>query len=163
GLAVRADGTLLFVAATWGDAVCLVPPDKPDQRELLSLEKDSYPYACAVDAPGHRLFVSLWNRAAVAVLDLRAKRVTGTWPTEPHPTELALSADGKRLFVACANSTKVSVLDTETGKGQETIACSLYPAAPVGNTPNGLSLAPDDQMLFVANADANNLAVFNVA
>src|SRR5206468_3893603 len=72
-------------------------------------------------------------------------------------------ADGKSLFVACANSTKVSVLDVASGKSLETIACALYPTAPVGNTPSSLSLTPDGQLLFVANADANNLAVFNVA
>src|SRR5205823_5592163 len=38
----------------------------------------------------------------------------------------------------------------------------LYPNVPVGNTPSSLSLTPDG-VLFVANADANNLAVFNVA
>src|SRR5262249_46361494 len=61
------------------------------------------------------------------------------------------------------NSTKVSVIDTTSGKGRETIACALYPNAPAGNTPNSLCLTPDGQVLVVANADANNLAVFNVA
>src|SRR5262249_30826695 len=79
------------------------------------------------------------------------------------PTEMVLSPDGKTLFVACANSTKVSVLDVGQGKALETIACSLYPAAAIGNTPNSLSLTPDGQMLFVANADANNVAVVKVA
>src|SRR5262249_24265284 len=88
---------------------------------------------------------------------------TATWKTEAHPTELALSPDGKVLYVACANSTKVSVLSSADGKGLETIACALYPAAPTGNTPNRLSLTPDGQLLFVANADNNNVAVFNVA
>ena len=76
---------------------------------------------------------------------------------------MVLSPDGKALFVACANSTKVSVIDPSTGKGLQTIVCSLYPSAPNGNTPNSLALTPDGEMLFVANADANNLAVFNVA
>jgi DNA-binding beta-propeller fold protein YncE len=57
----------------------------------------------------------------------------------------------------------VSVIDVESGKGLQTIACSLYPGAPAGNTPSSLSLTPDGQVLFVANADTNNLAVFNVA
>ena len=57
----------------------------------------------------------------------------------------------------------MSVLDAGDGKGLQTINCALYPNAPNGNTPNSLSLTPDGQMLFVANADANNLAVFNVA
>src|SRR5262249_29557140 len=47
--------------------------------------------------------------------------------------------------------------------GLETISCSLYPSASVGNTPNSLCLTPDGQMLFVANADNNNVAVFKVA
>jgi DNA-binding beta-propeller fold protein YncE len=70
--------------------------------------------------------------------------------------EMVLSPDAKTLFVACSNSTQVSVLDTQTGQGRETISCALHPKAPSGNTPNSLCLTPDGQLLFVANADANN-------
>ena len=66
-------------------------------------------------------------------------------------------------YVACANSTKVSVIDPHDGSRCRRSACALYPAAPSGNTPNSLALTPDGRMLFVANADANNVAVFNVA
>src|SRR5262249_2726057 len=59
-------------------------------------------------------------------------------------------------------STKVSVLDVDSGKALQTLAAALYPAALAGNTPNSLSLTPDGKLLFVANADANNVAVFNV-
>jgi DNA-binding beta-propeller fold protein YncE len=172
GLAVSEDGKTLFAAGTWGGAVCIVPVKKPEKRKTVSLGKDSYPYACLPEPESSeparkdrpvRLFVSLWNKAAVAVVDVKQEKVLATWPTEKHPTEMALSPDGKALFVACANSTKVSVLDTTTGQGQQTIACALYPLAPNGNTPNSLSLTPDGQLLFVANADANNVAVFNVA
>src|ERR1700730_4627870 len=75
---------------------------------------------------------------------------------------MALAPQGKALFVACANSTKVSVLDAETGKGLETIACSLYPSAPAGPTPTSPCLPPDGKMLLVTNADANIVAVFSV-
>src|SRR5262245_46333247 len=174
GVAVDATGRTLFVAGTWSDVVISIPTDAPENRTVIALGgkedvKDKpphagvYPYACLPEPGGKRLFVSLWGAAGVAVIDLETKKVAATWPTEPHPTEMLLSPDGKTLFVACANSTRVSVLDAVTGKGLETIACGLYPAAPVGNTPNSLSLTPDGQMLFVANADNNNVAVFNVA
>ncbi|MFL5240662.1 MAG: bifunctional YncE family protein/alkaline phosphatase family protein [Gemmataceae bacterium] len=163
GLAVDGEGKTLFVAGPWGDAVAVVSLDNTGKTSVVKLEKKSYPYACLAEPNGKRLFVSLWNNAAVGVIDLEQKRVMGTWPTEKHPTEMALSPDGQSLFVACANSTKVTVLDTRNGKSRETIACSLYPAAPAGNTPNSLCLTPDGKMLMVANADANNLAVFNVA
>src|SRR5262249_41798394 len=160
----------LFGCGTWGDAVVRIPLDNPGERVRIPLTNkeagkksgDAYPYACIFDKDGKRLFASLWNRAAVAVIDLETNKVTADWATEAHPTEMVLSPDGKRLFVACANSTKVSVLDAATGAGLQTINAALYPTAPSGNTPNSLALTPDGTILFVANADSNNVAMFNV-
>lgn len=162
GIAASADGKTLFVCGTWGSGLCVVPVDTPDDRWNVEFEPESYPYTCLPDKDGKRLFVSLWSKAAVAVVDLDTRKIAAQWPTERHPTEMALTPDGKTLFVSCANSTKVSVLDADDGKGLQTIACSLYPTAPTGNTPNSLSLTPDGQILLVANADANNLALFDV-
>jgi DNA-binding beta-propeller fold protein YncE len=138
--------------------------EQPPAKDLAVATKDlgAFPYVCLVEPGGKRAFVSLWNRAAVAVIDLEKNAITATWPTAEHPTEIALAPKGNALYVACANSTKVSVIDPATGTGLQTIFCSLYPQAPKGNTPNSLALTPDGEMLFVANADANNLAVFNV-
>lgn len=174
GLATDADGKYLFVAGLWGHAVNIVPLDNPDKLRTVKLEKDSYPYTCLAEPGSKRLFVSLWGKSAVAVVDLDGNRsgngvpagdrVTAHWPTESHPTEMALSPDGKTLYVSCANSTRVCVLDvTQNGKMLQTIGCALYPQAPSGNTPSSLCLSPDGQLLFVANADANNVAVFQVA
>lgn len=163
GIAVSADHKDLYVAGTWGHAVRVVPLDAPEKRRNVELEPESYPYTCLPEPGGKRLFVSLWGKAGVAVIDLGEGQVSATWPTESHPTEMALSPDGKTLYVACANSTRVSVLDVAgNGKARETILCALYPGAPAGNTPSSLSLTPDGKMLFVANADNNNLAVINV-
>ncbi len=164
GLATDPAGKTLYAAGTWGDAVAIVPLDEPDGRRLVKLAAKSRPYAVLPEPGGKRLFVSLWGGSAVAVVDREAGRLLGTWPTESHPTEMALSPDGKTLFVACANSTKVSILDAANGgKPLETLRCALYRDAPSGNTPNSLTLTPDGQLLYVANADANNLAVFNVS
>jgi DNA-binding beta-propeller fold protein YncE len=163
GIAVDARGSTLFVAGTFGDGVCVVPLDDPEKRQTVALGKGTFPYTCLPEREGSRVFVSLWGKAGIAVLDRETKKVTATWTTESHPTEMVQSPDGKTLFVACANSTRVSVLDTETGKSLETIDCALYPSAPSGNTPSSLALTPDGKTLFVANADANNLAVLNVA
>ena len=162
GLAVDAAGKRLFVAGTWGNAVAIVPLDVPDKRTNVDTGADSYPYTCLPSLDGKRLYVSLWNKAAVAVIDVDKNAVVGTHATERHPTEMVLTRDGKTLFVACADSTRVSVLDAATGKPLQTLNAALYPSAPSGNTPNSLSLTPDDKVLFVANADANNLAVFSV-
>lgn len=165
GMAVDKEHKTLYVAGTWGNALRIVKEPTADKPawETISLEKDTFPYACLLDAKSNRLFVSLWNQAAVAVIDLETRKVAATWASEKHPTEMATSPDGKTLYVACANSTRVSVFDTATGRSLETINCALYPTAPNGNTPNSLCLTADGSMLFVANADANNVAVFHVA
>ena len=147
----------------WGHAVSIVPVDDPEKRAFILLGKDAWPYSCLCDAKGERLYVSLWNQAGVAVVDLTSRKVTGTIATEKHPTEMVFGKDGKTLLVACSNSTRVSVIDLSTQRTVETINCALYPNAPSGNTPNSLSVTPDGQLLFVANADNNNVAVFNVA
>jgi DNA-binding beta-propeller fold protein YncE len=163
GLAVNGAGNRLFAAGVWGHAVAVVKLDEPGEPRHIALGDQSFPYGCLVDDARQKLYVSLWNRSAVAVVDLARMKVVGQWATEKHPTEMAIGHKGRILYVACSNSTRVSVIDLENGKGLETIGCALYPNAPAGNTPNSLCLTPDDQLLFVANADANNVAVFNVS
>jgi len=123
---------------------------------------NSYPYTAVVEPGGKRLFVSLWAKAGVAVIDLETNKLAGVWKTASHPTEMAIDAKAKVLYVSCSNSTQVIVFDLTSGKEIQTINAALYPQAPSGNTPNSLTLTPDGELLFVANADANNLAVFNV-
>lgn len=162
GVAVHPDGKTVFVAGTWGHAVSAVNLDQPGKFSHIDLGKNSYPYGCLLDPAGKTLYVSLWNKAEVAVIDPAKGTVLRHVTTEKHPTEMLLSPDGKTLYVACSNSTKVSVIDLAAGKSLETIACALYPNAPNGNTPNSLALTPEGELLFVANADANNVAVFSV-
>ena len=152
------------------------PPSPPDGRKeepkpmvadedagVTPAKNNGYPYACLPEPGGKRLFVGLWAKGAVAVVDLDTNKVTATWKTASHPTEMLLDPKGKALYVACSNSTQVTVLDPATGLTLQTINAALYPQAPSGNTPSSLAMTPDGEILFVANSDANNLAVFNIA
>ncbi|MGI9178233.1 MAG: bifunctional YncE family protein/alkaline phosphatase family protein, partial [Pirellulales bacterium] len=128
-----------------------------------------YPYACVLDEPRQRLYVSLWAQAAVAVIDTQAWKEVARWRVEEHPNEMLLAADGRRLFVANANRNSVSVIDPDTGTTAESLVATLSPDDATGadtlpgNTPNSLALAADGRRLFVANANINALTVFDVS
>ncbi|HEY1065071.1 MAG TPA: beta-propeller fold lactonase family protein, partial [Pirellulales bacterium] len=134
-----------------------------EEREPQPANNNGYPYTALLEPGAKRLFVSLWAKAAVAVIDLETNKVAAVWKTASHPTEMAIDPQGRALYVSCSNSTQVTVLDPQTGATLQTLVAALYPQAPSGNTPNSLTLTPDGEMLLVANADANNVAVFNVA
>jgi YVTN family beta-propeller protein len=122
-----------------------------------------YPYACRLDEGRHRLYVSLWARAEVAVIDLKSNTVVDRWKTEEHPNEMLLTKNGRLLYVANANRNTVSVIDTVRGETLETLWAALHPQSPPGSTPNSLALSPDEKTLFVANANVNTIAVLDVS
>ena len=162
GLNCSPDGQTLWVANAWGDMLTRIPLNEPATLEQFSVGNDSYPYLPLSSPDGKRVFVSLWNQAAVAVFDTTAKKIVATWPAASHPTEMVMSPDATTLYVACANGNTVAVLDADSGKTLEKVKSALYPQAPHGSTPNSLALSPDGKTLFVANADNNNVAVFDV-
>ncbi|MGP0068097.1 MAG: beta-propeller fold lactonase family protein [Isosphaeraceae bacterium] len=162
GLALTRDGKTLYVSAAFGHSLGRFDAQSGAFLGEVPLEADSYPYGLALDESRDRLYVSLWSKAAVAVVDTSAFKVVGNWPTQEHPNEMILARGGKTLYVANANRNTVTVIDTAAGKPIETIGTAIDPKAPSGSTPNSLALSPDESMLFVANANTNNLAVVNV-
>jgi DNA-binding beta-propeller fold protein YncE len=162
GLAISKDGKTLYVTAAFGHSLARFDAESGAFRDEVALEAGSYPYGLALDETHKRLFVSLWSKAAVAVVNTETFSPISQWPTEEHPNEMLLAHEGKILFVANANRNTVTVIDTEAGKAIETIGTAIDPKAPPGSTPNSLALSPDESLLFVSNANTNNLAVVNV-
>jgi YVTN family beta-propeller protein len=164
GLALGNGGKALWVANVFGHTVAKFDLDGEGVKLAgeWPLGEDSYPYALAWDGARNRLYVSLWGKAAVAVLDGGSGSVVDRWETQEHPNEMLLARGGKTLYVANANRNTVSVFDTGSGKAVETIGTAIDPNAPAGSTPSSLALSPDESVLFVANANTNNLAVVNV-
>ncbi len=163
GLAVSSDDSTLFAACTWGHTVCVVPLSDPEKKQFIALEPKDYPFHVLPDRSGKRLFVSLWGRSGVAVIDLAGHKVEQFLPTQSHPTEMILTQDERTLYVACANSNSVSVWDLEANKPLETITSALFPSANNGSTPNSIALSKDERVLLIANATNNNVAVIDVS
>jgi DNA-binding beta-propeller fold protein YncE len=161
GLVVSGDGETLWVANVFSQSLAKFDGSGNLQSEL-DLGANSYPYGLAWDEAAGRIYVSLWNKAEVAVVDSNKGEVVDHWSTQEHPNEMLLSKGGKVLYVANANRNTVSVFDAKAGKAVETIGTAIDPNAPPGSTPSSLALTPDEELLFVANANTNDVAVANV-
>jgi YVTN family beta-propeller protein len=120
------------------------------------------PYALVLSDNGQTLYVSNWGSDSISVIDVDTMRVTGRIAVGDNPNDMVLAKDG-RLFVSCANDNTIVVIDTKTRQAIERISTALTPNSPEGSTPNALALDRDNLMLFVANADNNNVAVVRVA
>jgi DNA-binding beta-propeller fold protein YncE len=184
GLVLSGDGAALYVAESWGQRIekistageqaplwtrTLAAPEgraatRPAEARLqFGGDPDApFPYACVPDEKHGRLFVSLWAKSAVLVLDAKTGAELARWPVGDHPNEMVLGPDG-RLYVAEANRNSVSVLDAADGHLMETLNAALFPNAPPGAMPNSLALSGDGKLLFVANANNNDVAVFDVS
>ena len=154
-------------ACCLGNRLVALPLQHPEKQQSIAMPVESHPYTVLPSAKTNRLYVSLWGKSSLAVVDRTtekmAEKIEAIWPTASHPTEMALSPDEDLLYVACADSNTVCVIDTQSGRQIEVITTSLYPQSPHGSTPNSLALAPNGKTLWVANADANNLAVIDVS
>src|SRR5207248_3614549 len=80
-----------------------------------------------------------------------------------HPSALRADLTGTRLYVALAGSDRIAVVDTRARR----VIRYLDDAAPAGpaegSTPNALAISPDGSKLFVAEADNNAIAGFDLA
>ena len=120
-------------------------------------------YDCLLSPDKTKLYISLWGADKLAIYDIKAQKITSEILTENHPNEIIQNRTGKYLFVANASDNSVSVIDAKARKVIEVISTALYPTRLTGATTNGLALSEDEKILYVANADNNCLAVFNVS
>ena len=161
GLAVDKNNTNLYAVAKSDSILYIINP--ANQTVAKKVQLPGIGYSCLLSPDEKSLYISLWEKAEVARYDIATGKVTAVIATGDHPNELLLNKKASYLFVANANDNTVSVIQTAAGKVVETISTALYPVKLAGSTTNGLALSADEKTLYIANADNNCLAVFDVS
>ena len=156
GLLGAADGSLYAINIQTDTVYRLTRSDYP---EVISQQKVGYrPYAVALSPDGTTLAVSNWGEKTVCLLNPDSLAVRHVVKVGNRPGALSFST-ANRLYVVNAGDNTVSKI--EDGKVTETIRTSLRPDATVGSTPVALTFSHDGKMLYVANADNNDVAVIS--
>ena len=161
GLAVAPNGKFVYVAENVGDHLAVV--DAATGEVVQRFPTDHYPYGVIVSADGH-LFVSAWGGTTISEFRVLAEGTLaylGRIEVGRHPS--ALAASGSRVYVALAGSDRVATVDTRSRKVIGYLHDSAPGAPPEGSTPNALAISADQKRLFIAEADNNAVAVFDLA
>jgi YVTN family beta-propeller protein len=161
GLALDGARQRLYTVTKEDNALYVI--DLKTKRTLSRLDLGHEAYGCLLAPGGNTLYITLWGGRELLAYDTRTGQIARRLATESHPNELIQTRNGRYVFVANANDNSVSVVDTKSWRVLETINTTLYPTKLAGSTTNGLALSADEKTLYIANADNNCLAVFDVA
>lgn len=161
GLDIDKENKTLYAVTKEDNKLYIIDLATKSVRQTVDLSAEAY--SCVFSPDYKTLYISLWGGNKLAVFDIASNRIVKEIEVESHPNEILLTKKGDFLFVANANDNSVSVVNTKELKVIETISASLYPTKLTGSTTNALALSKDEKTLYIANADNNCLAVFDVS
>jgi YVTN family beta-propeller protein len=163
GLAVSRAGNYLYVAENVSDGLAVV--DLATSKVVQRFPTDHYPYAVEV-AANDKVYVSAWAADTLSEFNMSNSgqlSPAGKLKVGPRPSALVSNRSGSRLYAALAGVDQIAVIDTQQNK----VIGKLSDASPTGpsegSTPNALTLSEDESQLFVAEADNNAVAIFDVS
>lgn len=109
----------------------------------------------AVDGAGH-LFVNMQQKGEIAVIDVKAAKMTGTYTLAgcEDNSGLAYASKSKLLISSCGNGT-ARVLTADTGKEVASI--------PIGAGPDAVIYDPLKQVAFIPCGENGKLEILSVA
>jgi DNA-binding beta-propeller fold protein YncE len=154
-LMMDASGTL-WCTAELGNAVLAIDPAT---GKVDRIDVGGSAHWIAISHATGKLFASFKTKEAVAVLDLGARRVTGTIPI-PHCVEgIAVSPDGWALFVCTHRKGLVHVFDTRTLALHRTLEIEGAPGE--ANQLRRVRVSPDGRYVCVSSHVDNYAAVYD--
>jgi DNA-binding beta-propeller fold protein YncE len=157
-LAVSPDGRTLLVPLNLADAAAVIDTRTHAVRYVAT---GTYPYGAAILPGGRTGLVSNEGPGTVSVVALdRAAKIKDIQAAAnlSHPEGIALDPKRPRAYVAIANEDQVAVLDTRRMTVEKVLSVQRPQGG--GESPVALTVTPDGRRLVVAEAAADELAVF---
>ena len=157
GLSVSRDGRRIYAAENLADSVAIIDIAT---RSVKHVAVGRYPYGVAEDASGNVL-VTLWGEDDVVIVDPLAAKQVARVKVARHPSAITTNHAGTIAYIASATTNQVVAFDTRT-RAVAGVYRQNAPGIDEGGSPNGFALSPDESRLYVAEADNNALAVWDV-
>lgn len=149
-LTLSPDGSTLYATNIWDDSVSEI--DVETFSVTATIAVGSFPHATVVSPDGATLYTTDTRGGYISVIDATTRTVIADIEVPAEPVALGISHDGSTIYSANSDDNSMSVIDTATHTVVETHA--------TGKNPYAIEIAPDGTV-FVGNADAGTVSVFN--
>jgi len=117
-----------LVAAGWPDLLLSFDPHDPG-GDMSRIKVGHDPVGVAVGPAGRWAFVTNYRDATVSVVDLKAGKQVGAYPTAEGPMFLSLDPEGRRLYV-CGGKGRALTVYAVSGAGTGSSPAAAAAAAP---------------------------------
>jgi len=175
GIAVHPENGTIYALNESFNQVYVLDPATLAVKAVVNT--GSNPHSCCFGEDKRHLYISNWGSNSVTVIDTSTNTHIRDIRIGIRPNDMALAPDG-RLFVACAGDNTVHAIQTralESSVGgptratrppegvREVLNTALEPTQLEGSSPVGVSISPDGKILYVANADNNDVMVADIS
>jgi YVTN family beta-propeller protein len=154
GLAISPDSRTVYVANMRSGEVSFVDVAKRRVGDHVHLPVP--PRYVAVSPNGRRLYVSMYrddySGSAVAVIDVKAKKIIRAVPTGQRPYALAVAPDG-RIWVPIHDASRMEVIDDNSLKVVATVI--------VPKNPHGVAFSPDGKFAYTPDHESGKVSIID--
>lgn len=112
----------------------------------------------AVIPRSNRVWITNRSANTVSILDIESTKVIKTLESSSFPIRAEVSPDGQLVAVSNARSSEVSIFDVNTQKQLQKLSTVTSNRQ---GMPIGLTFSDDRSRLYVANSEANHIAVIS--
>jgi YVTN family beta-propeller protein len=169
-VAVAPDGSRAYVASIGSGTLTVV--DMAGRKVVQVVPTGKGAEGIDITPDGREVWVTNREADTVSVVDTGTLQVVATLPAKTFPIRVKITPDGKQALVSCARTGDVAVFDV-AGKLKETrrVAMKLDPASSDGRifqdfgtspVPIGIVVRPDGKQAWIANANADAVAVLDL-
>lgn len=160
GIALDESRNILYVVTREDKMLYVV--DLRTKQVVNKYGLDAEAYDCKFSPKTNELYITCWGCDKLLIFDTKNKMWKQPIGVGDNPNEMLLTNDAKYIYVCNANDNTVSVIDLASKTVIETLDAALYPNSPSGSTTNSVALDAANKRLYIANADNNCLATFDV-
>jgi len=169
-LAVTPDGSRVFVANIGSGSVTVIDLEKGERLGTIATGRGAE--GIDVSPDGREVWVTNRQAYTVSVIDARTLDVLAEIPCGQFPIRARFTPDGEHVLVTCARSGDVAVFDASERREVHRVAMELdakdgqgrlfgdqFGQSPV---PIGVLIPPDGARAYIANAQADVIAVVDL-